>query len=118
MKNLSENKRTGNASLKSTKTIAPLKSRRKPDFFIPAASKLDELYMDVQQVALELNISKRTIRNMRKSGKLSYTSLHVKIFYYTQELFDILEGNKVPKNDHIALKKIRESIQQNKTNRL
>jgi len=114
MENLSENRRKGNASLKSTKTTGPLKSRRNPDFFIPVASKLDELYMDVQQVALELNISKRTVRNLRKSGKLSYTRLHGKIFYYRQELAAILEANKVPKKEHISLKKIKESIPPNK----
>jgi len=92
-----------------------LKPPAKKDFEIPVGSKLHELYMDVQQVSLELNISKRTVRNLRKSGKLSYTRLQGKIFYFRQELVAILEANKVPKMDHITLTKIKESIRQNKT---
>jgi excisionase family DNA binding protein len=101
MKNLSENKKTGNTSPKPRKAIDPSKSRSKPVSVIPAASKLNEVYMDVQQVAFELNISKRTIRNMRKSGKLSYTRLHGKLFYFRRELAEILEANKVPQKDNI-----------------
>lgn len=105
MKNLSENKKTRNPSLKTAR----------PGSVIPAASKLNEVYMDVQQVAFELNISKRTIRNMRKSGKLSYTRLHGKLFYFRHELAEILEANKVPQKDNIPFKKIKESLRQNKT---
>jgi excisionase family DNA binding protein len=115
MKNVSENKKKGITPDKRTTTLAPFMWGRKQDFSIPPGSKLSEVYMDAQQVALELNISKRTIRNMRKSGKLSYTRLHGKLFYFRQELVAILEANKVPKKDHIALKKINESIRQNRT---
>ena len=115
MKNLSENKKTVNPSLKTAKPIDPLKSRSRPGSDIPAASKLNEVYMDVQQVAFELNISKRTIRNMRKSGKLSYTRLHGKLFYFRHELAEILEANKVPQKDNIPFKKIRESLRKNQT---
>jgi transcriptional antiterminator len=101
MKNLSENKKAGKSFLRSTKSIASLKSSRKEDSLIPIGSKLNDLYMDAQQVALELNISKRTVRNMRKSGKLSYTNLNGKIFYFRLELRTTLEANKVPKKDSI-----------------
>lgn len=114
MKNLPQNKKTAKISRTSSKTMA-LKPPVKRDSVIPVGSKLDELYMDVQQVSLELNISKRTVRNLRKSGKLSYTRLNGKIFYFRQELVATLEANKVPKKDNISLKKIEECIRQNKT---
>ena len=66
-------------------------------FLHPLGAKLNDVYMDAQQVAQELNISKRTVRNMRISGKLSFTTLFGKIFYYRQEITALLEANKILK---------------------
>src|SRR6185437_17018311 len=100
MKKLSQNRQGEETSPKSMKTILTTKRSRKSDFCIPSGSKLNEVYMDAQQVAFELNISKRTVRNMRKSRKLSSTTLYGKIFYYRRELEAILEANKVVQNNN------------------
>jgi hypothetical protein len=110
MKKEFQNKQTQKASIKP-KSIVSVQSRGNTDFFsLPAGSKLNDLYMDAQQVAIELNISKRTIRNMRKSKILSFTKLYCKIFYYRQEIAAILEANKISQNDNIPLRKINEAI--------
>ena len=63
----------------------------------PPGVKFDDIYMDASQVAQELNISKRVVRNIRMSGKISYTNPFGKIFYFRQEIAGILEANKKPK---------------------
>ncbi|MEO8112520.1 MAG: helix-turn-helix domain-containing protein [Ginsengibacter sp.] len=62
---------------------------------LPAGTRFSDIYMDTQSVALELNFCKRTISNMRRSGKLSYTTLNGKIYYYRQEIAGMLEANKI-----------------------
>ncbi len=62
---------------------------------LPAGIRFSDIYMDTQSVALELNFCKRTISNMRRSGKLSYTTLNGKIYYYRQEIAGMLEANKI-----------------------
>jgi len=64
------------------------------ELLLPAGIKFDDIYMDAPQVAQELHISKRVVRNIRLSGKLSYTNPFGKIFYYRQEIAAIMEANK------------------------
>jgi hypothetical protein len=52
----------------SEKQIAKYK-----EMVLPPGVKFDDIYMDAPQVAQELNISKRVVRNIRMSGKISYT---------------------------------------------
>jgi hypothetical protein len=59
--------------------------------------KFTDVYMDASDVAQELNISKRGVRNIRMSGKISYTNPFGKIYYYRQEIAAVLEENKKPK---------------------
>jgi hypothetical protein len=72
------------------------KKSEKPEvlFLLPAGTKFSDIYMDACDVAIELKISKRLVRNMRASGKLSYTNPFGKIWYYRQEIAEILEVNK------------------------
>ncbi len=62
---------------------------------LPPGTCFSDIYMDTQSVALELNFCKRTISNMRRSGKLSHTTLNGKIYYYRQEIAGMLEANKI-----------------------
>ena len=78
------------------------KSKELPEknfcFFLPPGTKLDDIYIDAQDVATELKICKRIVTNMRKAGKLSYTSLNNdngKVFYFRQEIAATLESNTV-----------------------
>jgi hypothetical protein len=64
---------------------------------LPPGVKFGDVYMDASEVAQELNISKRGVRNMRVSGKISYTNPFGKIYYYRQEIAAVLEENKKPK---------------------
>jgi hypothetical protein len=64
---------------------------------LPPGVKFGDVYMDASDVAQELNISKRGVRNMRVSGKISYTNPFGKIYYYRQEIAAVLEANKKPK---------------------
>lgn len=82
-------------SLQSSNKKKPTKS---PAFLLfPQGTKFNDIYMDASDVALELNISKRLVRNMRVSGKLSYTNPFGKIWYFRQEIAEILEVNKKPR---------------------
>lgn len=66
-------------------------------FPLPPGAKLDDVYIDAQEVAPELKICKRIVTNMRKAGKLSYTSSEEngKIFYFRQEIASDLKANTV-----------------------
>ena len=110
MKNSPENQKIPKTALKSTAQTGHLLEENKPEFSRPSSSKLNEIYMDAQQVALELNLSKRTIRNMRKRGNLSFTRLCGKMFYFRLEIAAILEANKTPQKDNISMRKINESL--------
>jgi hypothetical protein len=59
--------------------------------------KFDDIYIDASQVAQELHISKRVVRNIRIAGKISYTNPFGKVFYYRQEIAGIMEANKKTK---------------------
>lgn len=63
-------------------------------FHLPPGVKFGDIYMDAPQLAQELNFGKRTISNMRNSGKLSFTTLFGKLFYFRQEIAAILEMNR------------------------
>src|SRR5665213_3152404 len=110
LKNATTNKKEAKTPLKSTVQISHFKEQKMPAFSIPASSKLNEIYMDAQQVALELNISKRTIHNMRKRGKFSFTCLGGKIFYFRLEIVAMLEANKISQKDIISMRKINQSL--------
>lgn len=68
-----------------------------PILLLPSGTKFNDIYMDASDVAIELKISKRLVRNMRASGKLSYTNPFGKIWYLRQEIAEILEENKKPR---------------------
>lgn len=76
--------------------LATTTNRIKPVLVLPPGVRFGDLYMDAAQVAQELNFSKRTVRNMRVSGKLSWTTLYGKVFYMRQEIAEHLLINKVP----------------------
>lgn len=63
-------------------------------FHLPPGVKFGDIYMDAPELAQELNLGKRTISNLRNSGKLSFTRLSGKLFYFRQEIAEILEMNK------------------------
>jgi hypothetical protein len=51
--------------------------------------------MDGSQVVQELFITKRTLLNWRSTGRISYSDEFGKIFYFKQEIANILlEGKK------------------------
>jgi hypothetical protein len=86
-----------NPSLQFSNKKKPAKS---PVFLLlPQGTKFNDIYMDASEVAIELNISKRLVRNMRVSGKLSYTNPFGKIWYLRQEIAEILEVNKKPRKN-------------------
>lgn len=64
------------------------------EFHLPPGVKFGDIYMDAPQLAQELNFGKRTISNMRNSGKISSTTLFGKLFYFRQEIAAILEANR------------------------
>jgi len=64
---------------------------------LPPGVKFDDIYIDASQVAQELHISKRVVRNIRIAGKISYTNPFGKVFYYRQEIAGIMEANKKTK---------------------
>ncbi len=70
-------------------------SQKEIIYNLPRGTCFSDIYMDTQSVALELNFCKRTISNMRRSGKLSHTTLNGKIYYYRQEIAGMLEANKI-----------------------
>ncbi|HEV2832948.1 MAG TPA: helix-turn-helix domain-containing protein, partial [Hanamia sp.] len=86
----------------ATTAFSSHKSKELPEknfcFFLPSGTKLDDIYIDAQDVATELKICKRIVTNMRKAGKLSYTNLNNgsgKLYYFRQEIAAMLESNTV-----------------------
>jgi hypothetical protein len=80
-----------------TRLSEPVKVNTEKPMVLPPGVKFSDIYMDAPQVAQELNLSKRTVRNIRVSGKLSYTNPFGKIWYFRQEIAAILEAGKTPK---------------------
>lgn len=78
----------------STKLTLKKDAVKYMELVLPLGVKFDDIYMDAPQVAQELNISKRVVRNIRMSGKISYTNPFGKVFYYRQEIAAIMEANK------------------------
>jgi len=65
-------------------------------YHLPPGAKFSDIYIDAQGVAEELKICKRIVTNMRKAGKLSYTTLDDgKIYYLRQEIAAMLKANMV-----------------------
>jgi hypothetical protein len=77
-------------------------------FCLPPGVRLGDVYIDQQDVAQQLKLCKRVIRNMRVAGKLSYTYLEErgKYFYLVQEIAAILKANTVIGKNSL-LKKIQ-----------
>ncbi len=73
-------------------------------FHLPPGSALSDIYMDGQQVSQELNLSKRTLREYRRLGKLSYTYFFGKIFYFKQEIAAMLAEATKHKKGHLPFK--------------
>lgn len=72
-------------------------------FSLPPGTQLSDMFIDGAQVIAELFISKRTLLNWRRSGKISYCDLFGKIFYYKQEIAQILlEGKKRAGKENIS----------------
>lgn len=97
MKNPTKNKLPRTTA---TTAFSSHKSKELPEknfyFFLPPGTKLNDTYMDAQDVATELKICKRIVTNMRNAGKLSYTTLdNGKIFYFRQEIAATLQSNTV-----------------------
>lgn len=62
---------------------------------LPPGTQLSDVFIDGAQVIAELFISKRTLLNWRSTGKISYCDRLGKIFYYKQEIAQLLlEGKK------------------------
>ena len=88
-----------NTKTQKAKPVLPVSVKKaiaRPAAFLllPPGTKFNDIYMDASDVAFELKISKRLVRNMRASGKLSYTNPFGKIWYLRQEIAEILEANK------------------------
>lgn len=54
---------------------------------------LKKNWIDNQDVMFALNISKRTLQNMRDAGTLPYSKVNGKIYYKVSDLEDLLEKN-------------------------
>ena len=88
-----------NPRTQKAKPVLPVPVKKiaaKPPVFLllPPGIKFNDIYMDASDVAIELKITKRLVRNMRASGKLSFTNPFGKIWYLRQEIAEILEANK------------------------
>ena len=95
MKNNEKNTSTPNDALAGIEKITV----KYLQLLLPPGVKFDDVYIDASQVAQELHISKRVVRNIRIAGKISYTNPFGKIFYYRQEIAGIMEANKKPKKE-------------------
>jgi hypothetical protein len=76
-----------------SQTKKPLKSGRAV-LYLPPGANLSDLVMDGAQVIQELFITKRTLLNWCCTGKISYTDVLGKIFYFKQEIAQILLQGK------------------------
>mgnify|MGYP003377894687 CR=1 FL=1 len=54
------------------------------------ARRMDEPWLDNQQVCQLLNISKRTLQTLRGNGSLSYTQINHKIYYRSEDVRSFL----------------------------
>lgn len=52
-----------------------------------------EEWMDGQDVQLALNISHGTLRSLRRSGKLPYTRINMKLYYKIADLKTLMQEN-------------------------
>jgi hypothetical protein len=78
------------------KNETPEDTERNFFYHLPPGAKFSDIYIDAQVVADELKICKRIVTNMRKAGKLSYTTLDDgKIYYLRQEIAAMLKANMV-----------------------
>jgi hypothetical protein len=94
---MTTNEKNNSKSTSRPRRAIKKETERYLQFVLPAGVKFDDIYMDASQVAQELNISKRVVRNIRIAGKISYTNPFGKIFYYRQEIAGIMEANKKAK---------------------
>jgi len=99
-------KRTLNIeALKASNEAGDIPLKQEIKFFLPPGAKLSDIYMDAQDLAQELKIGKRVIYDLRREGKLSYSTLSIskgKIFYFRQEIAAILHSNTVPATNSLS----------------
>ena len=70
---------------------------------VPVNCKISDLFIDGQEVMQELNITERTLRHYRTTGKISYTDRFGKIFYFKLEILKLLfDGRKCKKVNKTA----------------
>ncbi len=90
----------------STSSPVPLTEQttheKKFIYHLPPGVRFDVMYMDGPQRNQELKYTLRTIRNMRKAGLLSYTTLHKRIYYFRQEIAAILKENTIMRRGKVA----------------
>ena len=95
------------ATIRSPKQKTDIPEKESP-FCLPPGVRLSDVYIDLQDVAQQLKLCKRVIRNMRAAGKLSYTYLEErgKYYFFVQEIAAILKANTVIGKNSL-LKKIQ-----------
>jgi hypothetical protein len=66
------------------------------------SSRLNETWMDGQEVMLLLKISKRTLQSMRDNGTLPFSRINGKFYYKAEDIQIMLESNysSLKKIDH------------------
>ena len=55
--------------------------------------QLAQLWLDNQDVAMALHLSKRTLQTLRDNGTLPYSRIKDKIFYKVSDINALLESN-------------------------
>ena len=94
---MKKDEKNNNTNIIQPMDVIVKKTVKHLQLILPPGVKFSDVYMDASDVAQELSISKRGVRNIRVSGKISYTNPFGKIYYYRQEIAAVLEANKKPK---------------------
>ena len=92
-------------ALKASNETENVPLKQEIQFFLPPGAKLSDIYMDAQDLAQELKIGKRVVYDLRRAGKLSFSTLGIskgKIFYFRQEIAAILHSNTVPATNSLS----------------
>ena len=75
---------TAKPSLVNTTAINPVNSYSHT-FILPPGVKFDYMYMDFSMVCRELGVSKRKVQNIKRDGKLSFTTLEGSVYFLREE---------------------------------
>ena len=94
---MKKDEKNNNTNIIQPMDVIVKKTVKHLQLILPPGVKFSDVYMDASDVAQELSISKRGVRNIRVSGKISYTNPFGKIYYYRQEIAAVLEANRKPK---------------------